>query len=130
VIQLDTSVALAHLHTEHRRPPAALWGDTLIPSRLLENELWTRVRARGLGPTHEGAVREMLGRVAFSDLIREVLARAREPFPTAVRTLDVVDLDSASFLARQGQRVAVATYDQRMLAPARGHGLEIHALDG
>jgi predicted nucleic acid-binding protein len=130
LIYLDTSVALAHLLAEDRRPPAALWRETLISSRLLEYELWTRIHARGLGPTHEAAVRELLGRVAFIDLIREVLARARAPFPTAVRTLDALHLASASFLAGQGQRVAVATYDQRMLAAARDLGLEIHALDG
>jgi predicted nucleic acid-binding protein len=129
LIYLDTSVALAHLLAEDRRPPAALWRETLISSRLLEYELWTRIHARGLGPTHEAAVRELLGRVAFIDLIREVLARARAPFPTAVRTLDALHLASASFLAGQGQRVAVASYDQRMLAAARGLGLEIHALD-
>jgi predicted nucleic acid-binding protein len=129
VIYLDTSVALAHLLAEDRRPPAALWRETLISSRLLEYELWTRIHARGLGATHEAAARELLGRVAFLDLIREVLARAREPFPTAVRTFDALHLASASFLAGQGQRVAVATYDPRMLAAARGLRLEIHALD-
>lgn len=130
MIYLDTSVALAHLLAEDRRPPAALWRETLVSSRLLEYELWARIHARGLGPTHEAAVRELLGRVAFIDLIRDVLARAREPFPTAVRTLDALHLASASFLADQGQRVAMASYDERVLVAARGLGLEIHALDG
>lgn len=41
MIYLDTSVALAHLLAEDRRPPEALWDETLVSSRLLEYELWT-----------------------------------------------------------------------------------------
>ena len=36
MIYLDTSVALAQLLAEDRRPPAALWEDTLVSGRLLE----------------------------------------------------------------------------------------------
>ena len=37
---LDTSVALAHLLVEVRQPPAPLWDETLVSSRLLECEIW------------------------------------------------------------------------------------------
>lgn len=36
MIYLDTSVALAHLLAEDRQPPASLWDETLVSSRLLE----------------------------------------------------------------------------------------------
>ena len=48
MICLDTSVALAHLLVEDRRPPDSLWEEELVTSRLLECELWTRVHARDL----------------------------------------------------------------------------------
>ena len=48
MIYLDTSVALAWLLTEDRRPPASLWDGTLVSSRLLEFEIWTALHARGL----------------------------------------------------------------------------------
>lgn len=35
MIRLDTSVALAHLRTEDRRPPDALWAEVLVSSRVL-----------------------------------------------------------------------------------------------
>jgi predicted nucleic acid-binding protein len=47
MIYLDTSVALAHLLGETRRPPTALWQQALVSSRLLEYELWAQfLRAR------------------------------------------------------------------------------------
>jgi predicted nucleic acid-binding protein len=94
VIYLDTSVALAQLFAEDRRPPASLWGETLVSSRLLEYEVWNRVNARGL-------------------------AKAHEPFPSPVRTLDALHLASMDFLRRQGQRVSLASYDDRFVAAAK-----------
>ena len=40
--------ALAHLLAEDRRPPASLWSETLVASRLLEYEIRTRLHARDL----------------------------------------------------------------------------------
>lgn len=48
MIYLDSSVALAYLLAEDRRPPELLWDEILSSSRLLEYELWTPIHARGL----------------------------------------------------------------------------------
>lgn len=119
IIYLDTSVALAHLLAEDRYPPAELWGRRLVSSRLLEYELWTRVHARGLTRTHGEGVRAIVSRVAILELSPAVLERATEPFPLALRTLDVLHLASADFLRRQGQSVEIASYDDRMLQAAK-----------
>jgi predicted nucleic acid-binding protein len=121
-------VALAHLLAEDRVPPAALWSESLISSRLLEYELWTRVHGRRLGATHGELVRSLLGRVAFVELVPPVLARATEPFPLPVRTLDALHLATLDFLRDHGQTVALATYDERLLAVARRLGIETFAL--
>jgi hypothetical protein len=118
VIYLDTSVALAHLLAEDRHPPDGLWAAALVSSRLLEYEAWTRIHARGLGATHGDALRLLLGRLAFLELAPPVLARALDPFPVPVRTLDALHLASIEFLRGQGQRVELASYDDRMLAAA------------
>lgn len=39
VTYLDTSVALAHVLAEDRRPPDELWERTLVSSHLLEFEM-------------------------------------------------------------------------------------------
>ncbi len=119
MIYLDTSVALAHLLSEDRRPPDSLWGETLLSSRLLEYEIWTRIHSRKLAKTHAEAVRLLLGRVALVELSPFVLARALEPFSIPVRTLDALHLASIQFLMERGQEVKLATYDERLIAAGR-----------
>ncbi|MBI4410775.1 MAG: PIN domain-containing protein [Gemmatimonadetes bacterium] len=119
MIYLDTSVALAQLLAEDRQPSAALWQEPLVASRLLEFELWARIHARALSRSHTEPTRALLGRVAFLEMIPEVLTRALEPFPTAVRTLDALHLASIEFLRAQGVRVQLATFDERMSLAAQ-----------
>lgn len=128
MIYLDTSVALAHLLAEDRHPPDALWTEVLVSSRLIEYELWTRLNARGLGSSHGDALRELLARLAMIDLSPTVLARATEPFPVPVRTLDALHLASADFLRAQKQTVEIASYDTRLLAVARKMGFVVARL--
>jgi predicted nucleic acid-binding protein len=125
VIYLDTSVALAELYAEDRRPPDALWREPLVSSRLLEYELWTWVNARGDARTHGEAVREILARVSLVELAPTVLARALEPFPAPVRTLDALHLATAHHLVERRQKLALATYDERMRACARKLGIPL-----
>lgn len=128
MIYLDSSVALAHLLVEDRIPPVALWAEPLVSSRLLEYEVWTRIHARHLGPSHGDMVRALLGRVALLELAAPVLARALEPFPLPVRTLDALHLASLEFLTGHGQAVRLASYDERLLSAARRLGVDVYTL--
>ena len=128
MIYLDTSVALAHLLAEDRAPPERLWREDLISSRLLEYEIWTRIHARKLARSHADEARSLLGRVALVELSPPVLARAVEPFPKPVRTLDALHLASIEFLRKQGQRISVAVYDGRLLDAARALRIPIYRL--
>ncbi len=125
IIYLDTSVALAHLLAEDRRPPAELWGLELVTSRLTEYEVWNRIHARDLMRTHADATRLLLARVAWLELHPEVLERARHPFPVPVRTLDALHLASLTFLRERGRPVTLATYDQRMAETAAAMGIPV-----
>lgn len=128
MIYLDTSVALAHLLSEDRQPPVSLWENTLVSSRLLQYEMWNRVNARTLAQSHGEALRLLLGRVALLELAAPVLARALEPFPAPVRTLDALHLASIEFLRGQGQSVSLASYDQRLNAAAKRLSIPIEDL--
>jgi uncharacterized protein len=128
LIYLDTSVALAQLLAENRRPPDGFWQEALIASRLLEYELWTAITARGLSASHGNEVRALIGRVALIELTPPVLARALEPFPSAVRTLDALHLASIEFLRTQRQQIVLATYDKRMEVTARALGIPLHPI--
>jgi len=127
VIYLDTSVALAELFAEDRRPAPAFWTGSLVASRLLEYELWTRIHGRGARRTHDEAARELLSRVAFVELSPVVLARALEPWPHPVRTLDALHLATALFVLGHRQPVEVATYDDRLARAAEAVGLRVAA---
>lgn len=128
MIYLDTSVALAQLLAEDQAPPERLWQEPLISSRLIEYEIWTRIHARRLGPSHGDHVRALVGRIALLELAPPVLARALEPFPTAVRTLDALHLASMEFLRAHGQAVTLASYDDRLLAAARALRIPAYGL--
>jgi predicted nucleic acid-binding protein len=118
VIYLDSSVALAHLLAEDRSPPDTIWEETLVASRLLTYEVWNRINARGLARSHGEEVRVLIGQLALIELTAPVLARALEPFPVPVRTLDALHLASIEFLRDRGQHVALASFDERLLAAA------------
>lgn len=132
MIYLDTSVALAYLLAEDRRPPQALWEDTLVSSRLLEYELWTPLHARGLSESHGEAVRSLLARIAMLELAPTVLARALDAFPGPgpLRTLDALHLASCVYLTDHGQAVSLASYDQRMTAVAQAMDIPLFDLAG
>ena len=125
MIYLDTSVALAQLLGEDRRPPETLWAESLVSSRLLEYELWTRLHRLGAAKSHGEAARDLLARVAIVELAPEVLARALEPFPKPVRTLDALHLASAGFLRASGAKLEIATYDDRLRSVAEAMGFTI-----
>jgi predicted nucleic acid-binding protein len=128
MIYLDTSVVLAQLLAEDHAPPDALWLEPLVSSRLLQYELWNRIHARGLAVSHGDDVRQLLDRIALLELTSPVLARALEPFPGPLRTLDALHLASADFLRRQGQDVVLATYDARMREVAQRLGIAPYAM--
>jgi predicted nucleic acid-binding protein len=128
VIYLDTSIALAQILGEDRRPPVELWQEQLVSSRLLEYEVWNRLHRLGLAATHAEAARDVLDRVAWVELTPEALARALEPFPEPVRTLDALHLASAHSLRQRGVAVEFATYDDRLARAARALQLPLAAV--
>jgi predicted nucleic acid-binding protein len=128
LIYVDTSVALAHLLAEDRVPPDSLWQRPLLSSRLIEYEVWVRFNARGLERSHGESARRLLERIALLELAPPVLARALEPFPMPVRTLDALHLASIEFIRAQGRPVSLASYDERMVESARKLGVPIFPL--
>jgi uncharacterized protein len=129
VIYVDSSVALAYLLVEERRPRRAFWQDTVVSSRLLEYEVWCRLHVRGLTTARGDVARELLARIAMIELSPLVLARALEPFPQPLRTLDALHLASLDWLSQRRLEPVLASYDQRMLGAARSMGIPIAGLD-
>jgi hypothetical protein len=96
-----------------------------VSSRLLECEVWNRVNAHQLQNSHGEAVRNLIGRVAMIEMVGPVLARALQPFPVPVRTLDAIHLSALEFARAQKQNVQLASYDERLLTAARLLGIAV-----
>jgi hypothetical protein len=57
-----------------------------------------------------------------------VLARALEPWPVPLRTLDAMHLASIEFLRSRHQDVALASYDSRIIAAAQRLAIPLYPL--
>ena len=125
MIYIETSVALAHIFLESTSPPAALWAEDLVSSRLLVYEIWTLMHARHLASRVEIA-RTLLDQVDLIDLSDAVLQRALDPFPVPLRTLDALHLSTVDYLRADGHVIELASYDKRILAGARALGIPIY----
>lgn len=125
MIYVDTSVVLAALLAEDRRPPAEFWAQHLVSSRVLEYETWTRLNARRCPDDVAEAARRLVGSADLVEMTPTVLARALEPFPAPVRTLDALHLATAAYLQAQGMRLQFATYDVRQAEAALAMKLDV-----
>lgn len=125
MIYVDTSVLLAQLLAEDRKPPGSLWGERLVSSRLTEYETWVRLHAMKLADSHGDPARQLLSRLSFIELSPLVLGRALESFPVPVRSLDALHLASIDYLRTQRLQVRLATYDNRMLTAAAQLGIDL-----
>lgn len=128
MIYIDSSVVLAHLLAEIRRPPEHIWVESLVASRLVEYEVWNRLHAGGRAETHGEAAEEAIGQIALLELSPVILTRALSAFPVPVRTLDALHLASLDYLREQRQSVELATYDRRMAEAARAMGIPVRPL--
>jgi predicted nucleic acid-binding protein len=124
---VDTSVVLAALLAEDRRPPSDFWARHLISSRLLEYETWTRLHALRPADDVLEAARFLVGSADLVEMTPTVLARALDPYPARVRTLDALHLATATYLVAQGMRLEFATYDEKQAGAARALKLTVVA---
>jgi hypothetical protein len=100
----------------------------MASSRLLEYEVWNRIHARHSAASRSTETQVLLSGIQMIELSGAVLARALEPWPTRIRTLDALHLATVDYLRRQGDTVELASYDQRLLAAARALRMTIAGL--
>ena len=118
MIYLDSSVVLARIFVEPKRPSDAFWQQPFTSSRLLEYEVHVRMHARGEWSAHGAEAQGLMRRVSLMEMSAKILSRVLEPFPVPVRTLDALHLATMDFLRAHGQTIEVATYDTRLAAAA------------
>jgi predicted nucleic acid-binding protein len=133
IVYLDTSALLRLV----LREPGAL-DDLRSSAGLVSSELLAveslrtidRLRLQGALSAEEAASRrgmamEWLEAVDLVLLQRPILARASEPFPTPLGTLDALHLATALvWQDRMSQTLVMATHDRDLALAARSFGLE------
>jgi predicted nucleic acid-binding protein len=134
IAYLDASVILRLVLNE--RSPLREWSDVHhgVTSALAEVEvLRTLDRLRFANPSLDSQVlagrREAAFRVLEGletiEITRVVLARAAQPLPTPLGTLDAIHLVSAMGWREQFEGLLFATHDVALAAAARASGFEV-----
>lgn len=129
MIYLDSSVVLAALFSEGRSPSERIWREPLTSSRLLEYETVNRLHALAFGAADIALAQVLIAGIALMELGPAVLARALEPFPVAVRTLDGLHLATMDFLRLEGHSIALASYDRRLNEAAEAMRFQLTELE-
>ena len=137
IAYLDTSALLRLV----LREPGALDDlrshDVLVSSELIAVESLRaidRLRLQGALSVEEAASRretatEWLEAVDLVLLQRSILARASEPFPTPLGTLDVLHLSTALvWRDRTRDALVMATHDRDLALAARSFGFEVRGV--
>ena len=134
IAYLDTSALLRLVLGEPGALEDLRSSEALVSSELLAVESFRtidRLRLQGALSAEEAAHRratatEWLEAVDLVLLQRPVLARASEPFPTPLGTLDALHLATALvWRDRMSQVLVVATHDRDLALAARSFGIEV-----
>ena len=137
IAYLDTSALLRLVLREAGALEELRSCDGLVSSELLAVEsarTIDRLRLRGSLSTEEAAAwrettAEWLEAVDLVLLQRPILARASDPFPTPLGTVDALHLATALvWRDRMQQALVVATHDRDLALAARSFGFEVHGV--
>ena len=134
IAYIDSSVLLRLVLSEPS--PLREWPDVHqgVTSALAEVEmLRTLDRLRFLVPSRDALALAARREVAFRllegletiEITRSVLARAAQPLPTPLGTLDAIHLVSAMGWREQFEGLVFATHDVALAAAARASGFEV-----
>lgn len=124
MIYLDSSVALADILRQERRPASAFWMQRFTSSRLLQYEVWNRLHAYQASAYRHEKARAILKRIGYQEMTGTTLIRALRPFPYPIRTLDGLHLATMDHLRTRGIFATLATYDRHLGKVATAMGFD------
>lgn len=125
VFYLDTSAAVKLVVDEPETEALARWlaGRDIVANDLLRTELLRATRREA--PDRMTRAREVLAHVEILSVPTSVFERAAGLDPLILRSLDALHLASALDLGDDLE--GIVTYDDRLAAAARAHGIAVHA---
>ena len=125
MIYADSSVAVAAVLSESRRPPETFWTSRIVASRLTDLETRVRVARHGDSARHQQAVDLITSRMMFVEIDRASVDLLYREIPAGLRTLDAIHLAPLQHLNGGLRRVPLATYDRRLATAAHAMGFQV-----
>lgn len=133
IAYIDTSVLLRIVLGEPKRLREWKSIDSALSSELIRVEALRSIdRARVLLQLEDGEVSErraasleLLSGFHLARVDRRVLARAADPFPTLIRTLDAIHLATADLARRTIKDLVFATHDHELKIAATALGFRV-----
>jgi predicted nucleic acid-binding protein len=127
VICVDSSVAVATVLSESRRPPDEFWATRIVASRLTDLETRVRAARHGKDSQQQAAIDFITSRVTFIEIDRRSVELLYRDIPPGLRTLDAIHLATLAYLNSGPRTVPLATYDRRLAAIAESFGFTVLA---
>lgn len=137
-VYVDASVVLRIVLGEPE--PLTTWGriDVAVSSELIRLECLrtidrARIRLRlddGAIARHRSDVLDVIERMTLVRIDPSVLARAADPFPTTLGSLDAIHLASALLARDQVEGLRLATHDAEFAMAAIAVGFEVDGVAG
>lgn len=121
---VDSSVLLATVFEEARRPDDKFWIGPRFASRLTDLEVRVRVAGRAAAGALED-VEAVLAHLQFVEMSATSLSLLYTRPPVGVRTLDAIHLATLEHLHRTGHGMPLATYDRRLATAAAAMGFQV-----
>jgi predicted nucleic acid-binding protein len=125
LIYVDSSVALAEVFGETRRPPREFWDLPLVASRLTDLEMRTRALASGVADRYRLVVDQVAGCISFTEIEPVSVELIYAGGTRGLRTLDAIHLATLAHFNAAPGGTALATYDRRLAAAAQAMGFQV-----
>lgn len=125
MIYVDSSVALAEVFGESRRPPREFWDLDLVASRLTDLEMRLRAAATGQAERFLSVVDQIAGCISFIEIEPASVELIYAGGTRGLRTLDAIHLATLAHFNSAPGGTELATYDRRLATAAHAMGFPV-----
>lgn len=125
MIYIDSSVILAALFGESRRPVDAFWEGPRVASRLTDLEVRVGSSRRERSSQFAAKAHRLLSDVRFVEITGRAVQLLYTSPPRTLRTLDAIHLATLAYVNSGPRDVPLATYDRRLAAAAQAMGFQV-----
>ncbi len=124
---MDSSVTVAAVFGEDRRPAPEFWTARVVASRLTDLETRVRAARQRAATAIEPPVNTVLSHISFVEIDDKTMDLIYREVPRNLRSLDAIHLATLEYFNREIGKTALATYDRRLAVAAHEMGFDVFA---